>query len=113
MNTQNRNHRKLEIETLEGRSLPSSFSLSSTVMAYQPQTNALKSTLQVQDLSGKVTCRVIVDTSSWYEGLRPNHSETLVREARGRERAEAIKRRSCLRGSVRAAGRRGRRIPRS
>lgn len=76
-----RSSRKLRIESLEDRKLTATLAGSFTSIPVAPTSStALVSTISpIQQVS---LSRVLVDTSGWVKGLRPNHNETLVRSGR-------------------------------
>lgn len=77
MNKHNRNHRKLEVEALEDRFMPSSTLTSASLIQSVPQNFQTVSSQTITLSSETVTP---VRSYDWVSGLRRNHNETLVRD---------------------------------
>jgi hypothetical protein len=81
-----RQGRSLRIESLEDRKLTATLAGSFSSLSVVPTSStALVST--ITPIQQGSLSRVLVDTSGWVQGLRPNHNETLV-TARRRNKAK-------------------------
>ena len=74
--------RKLQIESLEDRRLTAG--MFSQLSAFSVPRSEIALVQPIASVQQVTLSRVIVDASSWKEGLRPNHNETLVRARRRR-----------------------------